>query len=186
MWLTYVWVRAPSVAPLFFGRIMIEFKSSSNAEPSEPVAPVPYNPQVRGTTAPTVVEPADIVDHMTVQEKQEMEEVGTSPQLEKELNSLGVPDDMQKFMQVALRKPHLITVTYLSNSGRFLHHVNMNRRFPKDRVPQVFDHFKVRSAEIFLGKPDLAGHLKNQIARQRKRPPSRGGRKKKRKKGRRR
>lgn len=175
----------PIGRPNIFGWTMIEFKSSSNAEPSEPAAPVPYNPQVRGTTAPTVVEPADIVDRLTVQEKQEMEEVLPSPQLEKELNSLGVPDDMQKFMQVALRKPHLITVTYLSNSGRFLHHVNMNRRFPKDRVPNVLDHLKVRAEEVFLGKPDLAGHLKNQIARQRKRPPSRG-RKKKRKKGKRR
>lgn len=179
----------PFGRPIIFGRTMIEFKSSNNAEPSKPAAQVPYSPQARGTIAPTVVEPADIIKREIAQraeqQKRDMEGASPSPELEKELNSLGVPDEMQKFLQIALRKPHLITVTYLSNSGQFQHHVNMHSRFPKKEVAQVLEHLKIKAEEKWLGKPDTTGMFKSEVAKRRP-PQGRGGQKRRKGKGRRR
>jgi len=167
----------------------MEFKSSDSAKPSKPVAPTRYDPQARGTIAPTVVDPADIVRRERAEKaglRPHATDVGAdSPKLENELNSLGVPDDMQAFMKIALRKPHLITITYVSNTGRFQHYVNAHNRFPKDEVVQIFDHLKVTTKESFLGKPNLAGGLKNQIERQKKQLPG-GGKKRRKGKSRRR
>lgn len=180
MWFTYLRVRSPSVAPHILIGMIMEFKSSDSAKPSEPVAPVPYSPGVRGTVAPTVVDPADIAKQEIAQEalllEQDAEGVSDSLQLEKELNSLGVPDEMQKFMQIALRKPHLITITYLSNTGRFQHYVNVHNRFPKQDIAGVLEHLKGTSAERWLKKPDMTQGFRDQLAQKRKQNPNRGPR----------
>lgn len=184
MWPTHMRVRISSVAPSFLVRTIMEFKSSDSAKPSKPVAPARYDTQIRGTIAPTVVDPVDIVRRERAQKaglRPHATDVGdASPKLENELNSLGIPDDMQEFMKIALRKPHLITITYVSNTGRFQHFINAHNRFPKEEVVKIFDHLKVEAKKSFLGKPDLAGGLKNQIARQKK-PQLSGGRSKRRK-----
>lgn len=169
----------------------IEFTSSNNAEPAESAAKVSYDPSLRGTIAPTVVEPKEVITREAARQaallKQEEDEIEHSPELEKELKALGVPDVMQKFMQIALRKPHLITVTYFSNTGRFQHHVSAHSRFPKKDIAKVFDHLKVKAEEAWLGKPDVASGIRAEIARQKNRSPGRsGGRKRKKRKGRRR
>jgi len=161
----------------------MEFRSSNNADPSKSEAPVPYSPGVRGTVAPTVVEPADVAKRAIAQEalllEQDAEGVPSSPKLEKELNSLGVPDEMQKFMQIALRKPHLITVTYLSNTGRFQHYVNVHNRFPKQDIVGVLEHLKGTSEEKWLKKPDMTQGFRDQLAQKRKQNPNRGPRRRK-------
>lgn len=170
---------------------MIEFTSSNSAEPTESDAKVSYDPRLRGTIAPTVVEPKEVITREAARQaallKQEEDEIEHSPGLEKELNALGVPDTMQKFMQIALRKPHLITVTYFSNTGRFQHHVNVHSRFPKQDIVKVLDHLKVKAEEVWLGKPDVTSGIRAEIARQKGGSPGRsGGRKRKKKKSRRR
>lgn len=175
---------SPIGRPKYYMETMLEFKSSNNAEPSEPAAPVPYSPQVRGTIAPTVVEPGDIIKRMIAQKAEQQtrdaEGIPPSAELEKELNSLGVPDEMQKFLQIALRKPHLITVTYLSNSGQFQHHVNMHDRFPKQEVAKVLDHLRAKAEEKWLGKPDVTGMFKHEVAKHKRPPPGSGGPKRRR------
>lgn len=176
--------------PKYYMETMLEFKSSDSAEPSEPAAPVPYSPRMRGTIAPTVVEPGDIIKRMIAQkaeqQTQDAEGIPLSPGLEKELNSLGVPDEMQKFLQIALRKPHFITITYLSNSGRFQHHVNMHSQFPAQEAPKVLEHLRVKAEEKWLGKPDVAGIFKHEVAKHKRLPPSSRGSKRRRGKGKRR
>lgn len=191
MWLTYLRVRDPPVAPYVTMEEMKEFKSSNNAEPAESAAKVSYDPSLRGTIAPTVVEPKEVITREAAQQaallKQEEDEIEHSPELEKELNALGVPDTMQKFMQIALRKPHLITVTYFSNTGRFQHHVNVHSRFPKKDIAPVLDHLKVKAEEVWLGKPDVTSGIREEIARQKGRHTGRSsGRKRKKKKSKRR
>lgn len=154
-----------------------EFKSSNNAKPSGPTAERLYSPQVKGTIAPTVVEQKQLGQ----KDSQQPEALEASPMREEDLFQLPIPEEMKEKLALALRKRSFITITYITNSGRIQRWM-WPRHFPPDMIEDVLDLLKQDVRVKVLGKPDVAGAVRAQLAQQRNRS---GGRRRKKKKRRR-